>query len=58
HILQVKRLNGIATHYVIVHTDGCVICNCCMGLNLGIPCRHYFQLFQKVEGLTFSIGMI
>ncbi|ESK89457.1 hypothetical protein Moror_16116 [Moniliophthora roreri MCA 2997] len=29
-----------------------------MGLNLGIPCRHYFQLFTKAQGLTFSIGMI
>ncbi|KAJ3884853.1 hypothetical protein GG344DRAFT_91441 [Lentinula edodes] len=49
---------GIATHYLVVLKDGCAICDCCMGLNLGIPCRHYFHLFTKVEGLVFSIGMI
>ncbi|KAE9385191.1 hypothetical protein BT96DRAFT_785229, partial [Gymnopus androsaceus JB14] len=58
HIFRVKRLAGVATHYVIVLQDGRVICDCCMGLNLGIPCRHYFQLYTKVEGLTFSIGII
>ncbi|KAE9395627.1 hypothetical protein BT96DRAFT_826003 [Gymnopus androsaceus JB14] len=58
HILRVKRLNLAATHYVIVLLNGRVIRDCSMGLNLGIPCRHYFQTFQKVEGLTFSIGMI
>ena len=58
HIFRVKCLAGVATHYVIVLQDGWVICDCCMGLNLGIPCRHYFQLYTKVEGLTFSIGIM
>ncbi|KAF9058962.1 hypothetical protein BDP27DRAFT_1201345, partial [Rhodocollybia butyracea] len=58
HIFRVKRLAGITTHYLVVLKDGRAICDCCMQLNLGIPCRHYFQIFTKVEGLTFSIGMI
>ncbi|KAE9391481.1 hypothetical protein BT96DRAFT_831965, partial [Gymnopus androsaceus JB14] len=58
HIFRVKRLGGVATHYVFVLKDGWVVCDCCMQLNLGIPCRHYFHIFTKVEGLTFSIGMI
>ncbi|KAJ3910840.1 hypothetical protein F5877DRAFT_55871 [Lentinula edodes] len=57
-LFKVQRLGGIATHYLVVLRDGRAICDCCMGLNLGIPCRHYFHLFTKVEGLVFSIGMI
>jgi len=29
-----------------------------MGTNLGIPCRHYFQVLTKVQGMKFNIGLI
>jgi hypothetical protein len=59
NLIRVKRLGtGSGIHYLAVLADGRVICDCCMGLNLGIPCRHFFHVFTRVQGLTFGIGMI
>ena len=40
--------------------DNRYVCDCCMGLNLGIPCRHYFQPLTvvKAKGLWFHIGLV
>ncbi|THU90541.1 hypothetical protein K435DRAFT_675928 [Dendrothele bispora CBS 962.96] len=60
HLLRVHRIGTETSglHYLEVLADGRVICDCCMQLNLGIPCRHYFQVFTRFQGLAFSIGMI
>ncbi|THU93979.1 hypothetical protein K435DRAFT_669225 [Dendrothele bispora CBS 962.96] len=59
-LLQVRMIGSenSGVHFLAILTDGRVICDCCMQLNLGIPCRHYFHIFTRVQGLTFSIGMI
>ncbi|KAK0463365.1 hypothetical protein IW261DRAFT_1554161 [Armillaria novae-zelandiae] len=60
HLLQIQHLGQTgATHYLAVLADGRHVCNFCMVLNLGIPCRHFFQaLAAHTQGLHFSIGLI
>ena len=52
HLLRVTRIGTSVVHYVAILPD------CCMGLNLGIPCRHYFQVLLKMPNLLFHIGLI
>lgn len=59
HLLKISHQGGgKSMHYVAILTDGRYICDCCMGLNLGIPCRHFFQALTKVQGLKFHIGLV
>ncbi|KAJ7440881.1 hypothetical protein FB451DRAFT_1344062 [Mycena latifolia] len=58
HLLRVKHTSAGSIHYIAVLPDGRYICNCCMPLNLGIPCRHYFRIWIDVQGLPFHISLI
>ena len=58
HLLCVKRMGTNTKHYLAVLRDGCYICDCCMGLNLGLPCRHFFQVMLKMDSLRFHIGLV
>ena len=58
HLLWITHLSGGQAHYLVLMGDGQYICDCCMGLNLGIPCRHYFQALMTVPGLRFTIALI
>lgn len=59
HLLKISHLSGgKSLHYVALLVDGRYICDCCMGLNLGIPCRHFFQALTKVRGLKFHIRLV
>ena len=58
HLLQVTHLGTNASHHLVLLADSRYICDCCMGTNLGIPCRHYFQVLTKVQGMKFNIGLI
>lgn len=58
HLLRVTHLGSSSSHHLTILTDGRYICDCCMGTNLGIPCRHYFQVLTKVQGMKFNIGLI
>ena len=58
HLLQVTHLGTSASHHLTILSDGRYICDCCMGTNLGIPCRHYFQVLTKVQGMKFNIGLV
>ncbi|KDQ56236.1 hypothetical protein JAAARDRAFT_132454 [Jaapia argillacea MUCL 33604] len=58
HLLQVSHLGTKATHVIALLPGGRYVCDCCMGMNLGVPCRHYFQVLTCVRSLTFHIGLI
>lgn len=58
HLLRVVHLATGASHYVAILPDNRYICDCCMGLNVGVPCRHYFQVWTTVKGLVFHISLI
>ncbi|PBK75360.1 hypothetical protein ARMSODRAFT_876894 [Armillaria solidipes] len=47
-----------AEHYLAVLPDDRYICDCCMGLNLGVPCCHYFQVLSKSPNLRFNVGIV
>ena len=57
-LLRITHLSGGQPHYLALIGDGRYICDCCMGINLGIPCRHYFQALMTVPGLQFSIALV
>jgi hypothetical protein len=47
-----------ALHMVTILNDENYICDCCMGLNLGLPCHHYFQVLNVMNTLKFNLGVI
>jgi hypothetical protein len=58
-LLRVTHAQGTKAHYIAILSDGRHVCDCCMLLNLGIPCRHFFKAFSmQINGLHFSIGLI
>lgn len=58
HLLRIVHSSTGATHHLAILRDGRYICDCCMGLNLGLPCRHFFQAWTKIQGLRFHISFI
>ncbi|KAF8060906.1 hypothetical protein FPV67DRAFT_1423234, partial [Lyophyllum atratum] len=58
HLLRVTHIGTSTVHYVAILVDGLYICDCCMGLNLGIPCHHFFQILLKVPSMQFHIGLV
>lgn len=65
HGLQIERVFTVfhenapgSPHYILVLRGGSYICDCMMGINLGIPCRHYWALWATNAELTFHIGLI
>lgn len=59
HLFRVTHLNGLGNaHYLALLQDGRYACDCCMGTNLGIPCRHYFQVLTRFPGMRFNVGLI
>ncbi|KAF5350515.1 hypothetical protein D9756_008535 [Leucocoprinus leucothites] len=47
-----------AAHYLVRLTDDRCICDCCMGMNLGVPCRHFFNAWVRIKGLPFHLGLV
>ncbi|KDQ25024.1 hypothetical protein PLEOSDRAFT_1046958 [Pleurotus ostreatus PC15] len=58
YLFRIQRIATNATHILAVLTDGRYICDCCMGLNLGVPCRHFWCAMTHVQSLGFHIGMV
>ncbi|KAJ7438871.1 hypothetical protein FB451DRAFT_1059965 [Mycena latifolia] len=58
HLLKVTHTETGATHIIALLPDGRYICDCCMGTNLGLVCRHYFVAWTKIPGLPFHISLI
>lgn len=46
------------SHILAILPNDRYMCDCCMGINLGIPCRHFFQAWTTFVGLPFHIGLI
>ncbi|KAJ6596206.1 hypothetical protein DFH09DRAFT_1272743, partial [Mycena vulgaris] len=58
HLLKIKHTESGATHIIAPFPDGRYLCDCCMGTNLGVVCRHYFIAWVRVPGLPFHISLI
>ncbi|KAJ7454498.1 hypothetical protein FB451DRAFT_1049679, partial [Mycena latifolia] len=58
HLLKITHMSTGATHIIAILPDGRYVCDCCMGLNLGLVCRHYYAAWLKMPGLPFHISLI
>ncbi|KAF9539207.1 hypothetical protein CPC08DRAFT_651250 [Agrocybe pediades] len=58
YVLHIRYKSTGSSHYLMILSDKRYICDCCMGVSLGIPCRHYFQAWTTFKGLPFSLGLI
>jgi hypothetical protein len=57
HLYKVMRYNCDTCHFAVVLANGHVICDCMMGINLGIPCRHFYSLLFMTSTVVFHISM-
>lgn len=58
HLLKITHTQTGATHIIAILPDGRYLCDCCMGQNLGVVCRHYLVAWLKIPGLPFHISLI
>ncbi|PPQ86528.1 hypothetical protein CVT25_007179 [Psilocybe cyanescens] len=59
HLLKISHMGTVhMTHSLAILNNGFYFCDCCMGVNLGIPCQHYFQVLSVVKGLRFHLAHI
>jgi hypothetical protein len=58
HLVKITHINTTAAPIIAIFPDGHYICDCCMGLNLGLVCHHYFAVWLKIPGLPFHISLI
>ena len=58
HLFRIVHTATGKAHHLALLQDNRYICDCCMGLNLGIPCRHYFRAWMDVQGMPFHLGLI
>ncbi|KAF9545974.1 hypothetical protein CPC08DRAFT_649202 [Agrocybe pediades] len=58
HVLRIVHTSSGTSHYLLILNDKRFICDCCMSINLGIPCRHYFKAWTTVKGLPFHIALV
>ncbi|KAJ3508004.1 hypothetical protein NMY22_g16753 [Coprinellus aureogranulatus] len=45
-------------HVVALLTNGGYVCDCAMGLSMGIPCRHFFAVLKKSANLKLRLDII
>ncbi|KAF9056334.1 hypothetical protein BJ165DRAFT_503630 [Panaeolus papilionaceus] len=57
-LYRVQRIGTTTFHILAILENGNYVCDCCMGSNAGIPCRHFFQVMLKVHTVKFKIGFI
>ncbi|KAF8837069.1 hypothetical protein BDN67DRAFT_909914 [Paxillus ammoniavirescens] len=58
HLLKIIHKGTNMTHYLVLLPGNSYVCDCCMGMNLGIPCRHYFQALVSSPNLVFRLGLV
>ncbi|KDR72296.1 hypothetical protein GALMADRAFT_126504 [Galerina marginata CBS 339.88] len=58
HLLCVSHDGTDAFHMLALLPDDNYICDCCMGMMSGVPCRHYFRVLSSMKNLKFNIGVI
>lgn len=57
-IICVTLRGTTAQHIVLILSHDRHICDCCMGVNLGIPCRHYFAALAVMVGMRFHLSAV
>lgn len=58
-IKVIRRMEGTETvHVLALLRGGSYVCDCMMGTNKGIPCRHYFAVLQRSSNVSFSLSLV
>lgn len=57
-IVQVTLPGTLAQHIVLVLDHDRHLCDCCMAINLGLPCQHYFATLSVMVGMHFYLSTI
>lgn len=57
-VLRVSHLGTGKTHILAFMDNQTYVCDCTMGLSLGLPCRHYFHVLSSTGNLRFHLSVI
>lgn len=57
-LLLVTHTATGAAHTIAVIDHQRHVCDCAMLTNLGVPCRHFYAAWQRVQGMMFHIALI
>ncbi|KAJ7716934.1 hypothetical protein B0H16DRAFT_1316145 [Mycena metata] len=58
YLIKITHTETGVVHIIALLPDGRYTCNCYMGNNLGVVCRHFFLAWVKIPGLPFHISLI
>ncbi|TEB38588.1 hypothetical protein FA13DRAFT_1751285 [Coprinellus micaceus] len=58
NVLRVVHQGTGKQHLVALLDNKSYVCDCAMGMNLGIPCRHYFSVLTSVREFRFHISVV
>ncbi|KAF7370007.1 hypothetical protein MSAN_00630700 [Mycena sanguinolenta] len=59
-LFKTSHYASATLHFIAVLDNGPIICDCMMGTNLGIPCRHFYtplRSFRSGNLVTFHLGL-
>ncbi|KAF8190680.1 hypothetical protein K438DRAFT_1546217, partial [Mycena galopus ATCC 62051] len=48
-LFKISHYASATVHFIAVLDNGHIICDCMMGTNLGIPCRHFYTLLRSFK---------
>jgi hypothetical protein len=58
-VCVVKHYATTACHYLVLLDNGHPVCDCMMGTNLGIPCRHFYAVLRMSRSQAqFHLGLL
>ena len=57
-VFNVTQYATDASHYLAILNTGHPICDCMMGTNLGLPCRHFYSILRATNStVQFHLGL-
>ena len=57
-IFEVKHYATTLSHYVAILDTNHPVCDCMMGINLGIPCHHFYAVLRySSSSAQFHLGL-
>ncbi|PPR08003.1 hypothetical protein CVT24_003754 [Panaeolus cyanescens] len=58
NVLRIVHQGSNKAHILLILDNSSYICDCSMGISLGLPCRHYFQALSHLSNFRFHLGVI
>jgi hypothetical protein len=57
-VFHVTQYATNVSHYIAILDTGHPICDCMMGTNLGLPCRHFYSVLRASDSICFHLGLV